>query len=75
VVETSTASASRSNSVTTISTPRRRASASGPYTPGCSSSEVTILSPRPNPATTVAIPSVVQVVSATSSGAQPSRSA
>ncbi len=66
-----TASASCSNGTARTAMPRwARAAASGPVKPGCSSSEVRISSPgrRSRPVSTRTMPSLVQVVSAMSSG-------
>jgi hypothetical protein len=73
VVVAVTAFASSSNGTRRTVAPSSRAAFSGPITPGCSWSEETISSPgpRPIPAMTLAIPSLVEVVSATSSTAHP----
>ena len=73
-----TASARSSNGAVRTSTPRRaRSDASGPSRPGCSSGAVRTSSPGPSdrPARTRTTPSLVLLVSATSAGSAPSRSA
>ena len=73
VVVARTSFASSENGTSRTVAPRSRAAFSGPITPGCSWSEETISSPGPRsiPAITAPIPSLVEVVSATSSTAAP----
>ncbi len=68
-----TALASSPNGTSRTSAPRSFAAFSGPTTPGCSWSDETISSPGPRsiPAITAPMPSLVEVVSATSVSSQP----
>ena len=74
VVCAPTASAMSRNGTARTVAPRARAATSGPISPGCSLSEVTISSPGPSssPAITVPRPSLVEVFSARSATSHPS---
>jgi hypothetical protein len=77
VVVARTALASSANGTARTVAPRWRAAISGPNSPGCSLSEVTISSPGPmsSPARMLPSPLLVPVVTATSSTSQPSSAA